>query len=53
MKDALSKQDFMLINFQENNQKMMEAIKDLNYEIEKLKRQKRRNNKNNKNKKNL
>ena len=40
MKDALSKQDFMLINFQENNQKMMEAIKDLNYEIEKLKRQK-------------
>ena len=40
IKDALSKQDFMLINFQENNQKMMEAIKDLNYEIEKLKRQK-------------
>ena len=40
MKDALSKQDFMIINFQENNQKMIEAIKDLNYEIEKLKRQK-------------
>ena len=40
MKDALSKQDFMIINFQENNQKMIEAIKDLNFEIEKLKRQK-------------
>ena len=25
MKDALSKQDFMIINFQENNQKMIEA----------------------------
>ena len=40
MKDALSKQDFMIINFQENNQKMIEAIKDLNFEIEKLRRQK-------------
>ena len=40
MKDALSKQDFMIINFQENNQKMIEVIKDLHFEIEKLKRQK-------------
>ena len=40
MKNALSKQDFMIMNFQENNQKMLEAIQNLNIEIEKLKKQK-------------
>ena len=40
MKNALSKQDFMIMNFQENNKKMIEAIQNLNIEIEKLKKQK-------------
>ena len=40
MKEALSKQDNMLINFQENCQKMEIEIFNLNDEIDKLQTQK-------------
>ena len=36
MKEALSKQDYIILNFQENYQKMTEDIKNLNGEIEKV-----------------
>ena len=44
MKEALSKQDYLILNFQENNQKMGEEINNLNEELEKLKKQKNEKN---------
>ena len=40
MKEELSKQDYLILNYQESNQKMGEEINNLNIEIEKLKKQK-------------